>query len=148
MDPITMANSALNALNAIKQQLQDCEAAFAEARQLNKQIQGFEVTILMIPTRAKVDELVEEEQEEEDKSVVGNKNALKDYAKEGGAFVLNQAKDKVMEAINTYPIQTKERALVGTALQIFNIGKDAEPIFDEKEPGKELQKMKKAVDLK
>lgn len=42
---IYRAGTALSILNKMKEQIKDCEAAFVEARDLNKQIQGFEVTV-------------------------------------------------------------------------------------------------------
>jgi hypothetical protein len=51
MDPIQIAGSALKILNQVREQLKACEETFEEAKELNKAIKSFEVTILMIPSR-------------------------------------------------------------------------------------------------
>ncbi len=134
-----MAGSALKVLNMVKEQLKACEEAFVEARQLNKQIQGFEVTILMIPARAKTEEEpIEEEEKPENGGAATVKDKAKEYAKEAANFAVSQVKDRVMDAVMQSP--------AGALLQIFNTGKGIENIFDEKEPGKKLEAMKNALD--
>ena len=61
MDPIAVAKSALGVLNAMKEKLQDCQTAKEEARSLLKDIVVFEVTLMMIPTRAPSDETIVED---------------------------------------------------------------------------------------
>lgn len=47
MDPLAMAGSALSILNAIKEQVKECEACFQEAAALNEMIKGFEVVLMV-----------------------------------------------------------------------------------------------------
>ena len=42
-----MAGSALSVLNAIKEQVKECEAAFQDAAALNEMIKGFEVVLMV-----------------------------------------------------------------------------------------------------
>jgi hypothetical protein len=42
-----MAGSALSILNAIKEQVKECEACFQDAAALNEMIKGFEVVLMV-----------------------------------------------------------------------------------------------------
>lgn len=134
-----MAGTALSILNKIKEQVKECEAAWVEARELNKQIQTLEVTIMMIPTRATVPE---ENEPSADSIKSGDPTspptafgAAREYGTEAGKFIAGKAQDQAMKAISKSP--------VGVVVELIQIGKDLEPIFDDKvSPGSVLQKMK------
>jgi hypothetical protein len=144
MDPLAMAGTALSILNKIKEQVKECEAAFVEARELNVQIQGFEVTIMMIPARARAEN---EEPPPEPKlevtdvatSDASGVAAATEFGVQMKNFAVGKAKDKALQALEKSPI--------GVAVELFKIGKDLEPIFDEGvSPGAKLQEMKTLVD--
>ncbi len=64
MDPLAMAGTALSILKKIKEQVKECEAAFFEARELRMQIEGFEVTIMMTPSKGKTEETEKKKEDE------------------------------------------------------------------------------------
>lgn len=138
-----MAGTALSILNKIKEQVKECEAAWVEARELNKQIQQFEVTIMMIPSRAPVPGEEETQPTSQNNNKIETNNGVGSVVREMGTemvnFAANKAKDAAMNAITKSP--------AGVVVEIFQIGKDLEPIFDEGvSPGQQLQKMKTEKD--
>lgn len=159
MDPISMVGSAINVLNKVKEELEKCEAAFAAAAELNKSIEIFEVTIMMIPNRAADAPSSESEQttsrlSHPDQAMelassqfnsveaidcVNPMNSMRSGIAEYGTELTKFTGDAVMNA----GMQAVENTPVQLVLDLFRIGKDGEPIFnDGPSPAETLRDMK------
>lgn len=149
MDPIAIAGSAINVLNAVKEQLQRCENIIGEAGELRKALQMFEVTILMIPNRSKEEDTAETENEQltiEQRSKEAPElmspdlnmtiNPLARVTKEYGTELTKFGVGKGVSAV-------LEHTPFGLLHDLFKIGENGEPIFDEAPaPAETLRDMK------
>lgn len=143
MDPIAIASSALKILNQVKEQLRECEEAFAQAREFNKAIQIFEVTINMIPNKAASDSTQSESALQPNENIAINTGGIQGTVMEYGVEMGRFASEKTAEALSS----AAENTPIGLMVDLFKIGENGEPIFDEgPSPAETLRDMKLKVE--